>query len=183
VHAFRGAARQLARETENTILWSDEVEMAKASALYDEDFVRWTEEQAAALRRGKGSNLPLDWENLAEEIESLGKSDRRELRSQITRILRHLLKLEVSPAKEPRAGWRATVDEARTEIEGILEDSPSLRREVDRLIVKQIPAAAKLAADDLLQYAEPADAIWARLQNEVFSAEQVLGDWFPDQSV
>ena len=63
--------------------------MAKLSGLYDEDFVRWTEEQAAALRRAKGSNLPLDWENLAEEIESLGKSDRRELRSQITRILRH----------------------------------------------------------------------------------------------
>jgi hypothetical protein len=75
VQAFRGAARQLAHETENTILWSGEVEMAKASALYDEDFVRWTEEQAAALRRAKGSNLPLDWEYLAEEIESLGKSE------------------------------------------------------------------------------------------------------------
>jgi hypothetical protein len=64
--------------------------MAKLKALYDQDFVRWTEEQAAALRRAKslppaaprGSNLLLDWENLAEEIESLGKSDRRELRSQ-----------------------------------------------------------------------------------------------------
>jgi Domain of unknown function DUF29 len=59
--------------------------MAKLKALYDEDFVRWTKEQAAALRRAKnlppagtvGSNLPLDWENLAEEIESLGKSERR----------------------------------------------------------------------------------------------------------
>ena len=77
-------------------------DMAKLSTLYDEDFVRWTEEQAAALRRAKGSNLALDWENLAEEIESLGKSDRRELRSQITRILRHLVKLEASPAAEPR---------------------------------------------------------------------------------
>ena len=63
--------------------------MAKLSALYDEDFVRWTEEQAAALRRARSlaarstgrSNLRLDWENLAEKIESLGKSDRRELRS------------------------------------------------------------------------------------------------------
>jgi Domain of unknown function DUF29 len=86
--------------------------VAKASALYDEDFVRWTEEQAAALRRAKGSSLPLDWENLAEEIESLGKSDRRELRSQITRISRRLLKLEVSPAREPRAGWRTNVRDA-----------------------------------------------------------------------
>ncbi len=42
------------------------------SGLYDQDFVRWTEEQAAALRRAKSSNQALDWENLAEEIESLG---------------------------------------------------------------------------------------------------------------
>ena len=63
--------------------------MAKVGALYDRDFVLWTEEQAAALRRAKGSNLPLDWENLAEEIESLGKSDRRALSSQIRRILHH----------------------------------------------------------------------------------------------
>ena len=98
--------------------------MAKASALYGEDFVRWTEEQAAALRRAKGSNLPLDWENLAEEIESLGKSDRRELRSQIRRILRHLLKLEVSSAKEPRAEWRTTIREARSEIESWRTSEP-----------------------------------------------------------
>ena len=108
--------------------------MANLRALYDEDFVRWTEQQAAALRRAKSSDLPLDWENLAEEIESLGKSDRRELRSQITRILRHLLKLEVSPAAEPRAGWRAMIREARSEIEGVLEDSPSLWREARAMI-------------------------------------------------
>ena len=93
--------------------------MAKLKALYDEDFVRWTEEQAAALQQAKGSNLPLDWENLAKEIESLGRSDRRELRSQITRILRHLLKLEVSPAAESRAGWRSTIRDAQSEIEGV----------------------------------------------------------------
>ena len=75
--------------------------MAKADELYEQDFFLWAKEQAAALRLAKNSNLPLDWENLAEEIESLGKSDRRELRSQIRRILRHLLKLEASPSVEP----------------------------------------------------------------------------------
>jgi Domain of unknown function DUF29 len=70
--------------------------MAKAGALYEQDFFLWTKEQAAALRLAKNSNLPLDWENLAEEIER--KSDRRELRSQIRRILRHLLKLEATPS-------------------------------------------------------------------------------------
>jgi len=155
--------------------------MAKPSALYDQDFVRWTEEQAAALRRAKGSNLPLDWENLAEEIESLGESDRRELRSQITRILRHLLKLEVSPAAEPRAVWRATIREARSEIEGVLDDSPSLRDEAMALITKQIRAAAELAADDLGRHSEPAGAVWGRLGKEHYTPEQVLGDWFPDE--
>jgi hypothetical protein len=153
--------------------------MAELGELYDLDFVRWTEEQAAALRRAKSSNLPLDWENLAEEIESLGRSDRRELRSQITRVLRHLLKLEVSPATEPRAGWRGTVDEARDEIGGLLEDSPSLRREIDGVIKKQIRVAAKLAADDLSQHGEPADPVPARLERGGFTADQVLGDWFP----
>jgi hypothetical protein len=162
--------------------------MAKLEALYDEDFVRWTEEQAAALRRAKslppagtrGSNLLLDWENLAEEIESLGKSDRRELRSQITRVLRHLLKLEASPAAEPRAGWRATIDEARTEIDGLLEDSPSLRRETQALIKKQIRAAARLAADDLTHHGEVMEAVRARLERGEYTEEQVLGDWFPN---
>jgi hypothetical protein len=141
--------------------------MAKLNNLYDEDFVRWTEEQAAALRQAKGSNLPLDWENLAEEIESLGKSDRRELRSQITRILRYLLKLEASPAAEPRAGWRSTIREARSEIEGVLEDSPSLRREAEAMISKQIRAAAELAADDLGQHGEPIEAIRAARRRRI----------------
>src|SRR6516225_10344477 len=123
--------------------------MTDARGLYDVDFVAWTEQQAAALRAAAhgGTNQPLDWENLAEEIESLGKSDRRELRSQITRILRHLLKLEASPAAEPRAGWRTTIREARAEIEGVLDDSPSLRGEAKALITRQIRAAAELAAD------------------------------------
>ena len=156
--------------------------MANLRALYDEDFVRWTEQQAAALRRAKSSDLPLDWENLAEEIESLGKSDRRELRSQITRILRHLLKLEVSPAAEPRAGWRATIREARSEIEGVLEDSPSLWREAQAMITKQVRAAAELAPDDLGQHGEPADAVWKRLGMGHYTVEQILGDWSPAES-
>ena len=161
--------------------------MGKRGDLYDVEFVRWTEEQAAALRQAQGSsggsNLPLDWDNLAEEIESLGKSDRREFRSHITRILRHLLKLEVSPAARPRAGWRATIDEARIEIEGLLEDSPSLQREADVLIKNQIRAAARLAADDLRLHGEPTKAIEARLDAGGFTVEQVLGDWFPDRPV
>ena len=152
------------------------------SGLYDEDFVRWTEEQAAALRRAKVSNLSLDWENLAEEIESLGKSDRRALRSQTRRILRHLFKLEKSPAVELRTGWRATVRDARSEIADVLRDSPSLQREMDDFIAEEATAAAELAIEDLAEHGEPAEAVRARLEQGEFTAEQVVGDWFPDRT-
>jgi Domain of unknown function DUF29 len=156
--------------------------MPKTNKLYDRDFFLWTQEQAAALRAVKNSNLPLDWANLAEEIESLGKSDRRQLRSQIRRILRHLLKLEVSPASDPRGGWCSTIADSRSEIEDVLHDSPSLRREIDRMIAEELDAAAKFAAADLRQHGEAAEAVWVRLEKGGFTAEQVLGDWFPGAS-
>src|SRR5260370_9191770 len=152
--------------------------MAKVGELYDQDFFLWTIEQAAALRCAKDSNLPLDWENLAEEIESLGTSDRRELKSQIRRILRHLLKLDASPAVEPRAGWRSTILDARTEIDDVLRDSPSLRREIDRLVLEQLTIAVELAVADLSQYGEPPAAVRAPHEKPGLTAGQVLGGWF-----
>jgi hypothetical protein len=154
--------------------------MTKSSELYDRDFARWTADQAAALRRAKRSNLPLDWENLGEEIEDLGKSRRTELRSQIRRVLRHLFKLEASPASELRAGWRATILEARGEIEDLLWESPSLRRLVDGYVADQAARAAKLAASDLGQHDEPGEAVWTRLDQGGFTPAQVLEDWFPE---
>jgi len=154
--------------------------MTDNSDLYEADFLLWTERQAAALRRAKGANLPLDWDNLAEEIESLGRSQRRELSSQLRRVLRHLLKLQASPAAEPRAGWGATIREARKEIDNLLRDSPSLRRQVQSLIDDEAGLAAELAVADLSRYGEPVGAVRARLSQGGFTAEQVLGDWFPD---
>ena len=116
----------------------------------------------------------------AEKIESLGKSDRRQVTSQIRRILRHLLKLEASAAMRPRAGWRSTIIDARSQIDEVLSDSPSLRREVDRLIKDQLAAAAELASSDLGQLGEPAHFVRARIEKGGFTVEQVLGDWFPD---
>ena len=156
--------------------------MTKVSELYDRDFFLWTQEQAAALRAARKSNLPLDWDNLAEEIASLGTSQRTELNSQVRRILRHLFKLDASPAADPRAGWRTTVRDARIEIEDLLEGSPSLRRETDAVVKRQNISAAKLAAYDLEDHGEPAETVWARLEKGGFTAEQVLGDWFPEAS-
>ena len=95
---------------------------------YDADLTLWAESQARALRDAghAGTNLPIDWENVAEEIESLGKSQARELASRIRTILVHLLKLEGSPVAEPRAGWRETIQEQRNEIEAVLLAHPKV---------------------------------------------------------
>jgi hypothetical protein len=97
---------------------------AGSSGLYDADFFRWTETMAAALRSGELSRL--DLENLAEEIESLGRSDRRRIESRLTVLLMHLLKWQVQP--EMRSGsWRGTIVAQRTRIRKLLQESPSLR--------------------------------------------------------
>src|SRR5258708_16985298 len=82
-------------------------DMAELKSLYDNDFLAWSKQQAEALRAAMrdGSNQSLDFGNLAEEIEDLGKSVRRELQSQLRRVVRHLPNLEHAPAKKPRRGW------------------------------------------------------------------------------
>lgn len=154
--------------------------MAKAGALYDEDFVRWTEVQAEGLRRaaGLGSNLPLDWNNLAEEVESLGRSQRRELRSRIAVIIEHLLKLAHSPSAGLRYGWIETVGRERREVERLLEDSPSLRGEIDRLVALEGPRTTAFVADLLIRRGEATRSFAS--EQAAFTAGQVLGDWFPD---
>jgi len=116
--------------------------------LYERDFCEWTVEQAAALRgaAARRLNLALDFENLAEEIESLGRSDRRALVSHIKRVIEHLLKLQYSPAEEPRAGWQESVDLHRQEARGLLSDSPSLRQHVEIALETCYRDAARLAA-------------------------------------
>ena len=89
----------------------DNPRMAEAHALsdYDTDTVLWSERQADLLRRvaaGERVNDQVDWENVAEEIDSAGRSQRLALASYVGLVLEHLMKLEASPAIEPRRGWR-----------------------------------------------------------------------------
>jgi hypothetical protein len=81
---------------------------------YDTDFYAWTQAQAAALRDHKWDTL--DVENLAEEIESLGRSERFAIESHLQNLLTHLLKWRYDPATEPRRGWRITIRNARLDI-------------------------------------------------------------------
>jgi Domain of unknown function DUF29 len=92
---------------------------------YDTDFYQWTQTQAAAIR---AKDWPaLDREHVAEEIESLGKSDRRAIESHLERLLLHLLKWRHDPVLEPRRGWQLTIRHARRELGRLLRDSPSLQ--------------------------------------------------------
>jgi len=100
---------------------------------YQTDFYAWTQDQARQLREAAAArvNLPLDFENLAEEVESMGRSDARAVNSALTRILEHLLKLEYSPAAGPRDGWEESVNVQRLNLRDVLADSPSLHGRID----------------------------------------------------
>ncbi len=155
--------------------------MPDLAQLYEEDFVRWTEVQAKALRDAAqaGANLPLDWENLAEEVEDLGKSRRSEMNSRIAIIIEHLLKLECSPASNPRRGWIRTVARERLHVEDVLKENPSLRRETADAVEAGMRRAMKLVALDLRLYNEATPAVLARFAGLSYTEEQVLSDWFP----
>jgi hypothetical protein len=158
---------------------------ANAAQLYEEDFVRWTEQQAAALRAAAGlaTHLPLDWENLAEEIDSLGRSQTREVASRIAVVIEHLIKLEVLPAIEPRPGWIDTTGRERRDIENLLSDSPSLRSRVASMIARETPRTIRLVARSLRNHGETELETIARAERASYTEEQVLGDWFPSDAL
>jgi uncharacterized protein DUF29 len=149
---------------------------------YDTDVYAWSQRQGALLRRlaagERVNDADLDWPNIAEEIETVGRSERAAVASHVANIIEHLIKLQVSPATEPRAGWRESVGRARGEIERLLEDSPSLRRNVDAIIARELPRARRFAGAALVRHGE---APMTDPQTITYAEDQVLGDWFPDE--
>jgi hypothetical protein len=125
--------------------------MVQARVGYEDDLFAWTQEQAALLRAHAVDGL--DWENLAEEIESMGGRDRRELKSRLTVILLHLLKWQTQPDLRGTS-WRKTLRTQRREIRDILQQSPSLRREVPGMITTGYGDAIKDAVDETSLAAE-----------------------------
>jgi hypothetical protein len=132
------------------------------------------------LRRRAAGELvneaELDWPNIAEEIESMGQAQRRELASRIAAILLHLMKLQASPASEPRAGWRDTVLEQRDELTRLLLAAPSLRGQVSAVIAAELPAARRRVRVALTAYNETPGI---DLDAVSYSTDDVLGDWLP----
>lgn len=92
-------------------------------ALYEEDFYAWTQQQAGLLRRSAFSSNSFDAENMAEEIEDLGRSELRAAQSLVEHIVEHLLKLEFSWLEEPAEHWRDEIVERRLQLDKTLTRS------------------------------------------------------------
>jgi hypothetical protein len=94
------------------------------SEKYLEDFSSWIDQTAQLLRERRWHEI--DMPTLIEEVEDLGKSERRGIASQLTRLLLHLLKWQYQPQRRSDS-WLDSITDARTQIELAIEDSPSLR--------------------------------------------------------
>jgi len=113
-----------------------------AASLYDQDFATWTSETARLLRARRFDQI--DIEHVAEEIEDMGKSEKRELLIRLSVLILHLLKWRYQPDKQS-PGWQSTIVTQRAELERLLEDSPSLRRTVAASAAKIYPDAVEAA--------------------------------------
>ncbi|PSN13676.1 DUF29 domain-containing protein [filamentous cyanobacterium CCT1] len=146
----------------------------KLKSLYDQDYQLWLEDTVAHL---KSHNFDaLDLENLIEEIESLGRSDKQSLNSYLKRLCEHLLKLSYWETERDRcfSGWDREIENFRQEIQEILDDSPSLRNRLgDRY------PAAYVRGRRLFLKVSKLDS--ERIpESPCFSLEQALDDdWLP----
>ena len=148
--------------------------------LYEQDFHAWTEAQASALARGDDGAL--DLKNLAEEVRSLGASERRELQSRIITILEHLIKYQYGLNRDPADGWYETIQRERTAVMLLLKASSSLRRFLADYVRDGYPYARTNALLSFDRYeAARLDHYRNALPDEVpYDAEQVLdGDVLP----
>ena len=146
---------------------------------YDDDFYAWTQHQAEVLRSMAVADSRFDRQHVAEEIEDLGKSERDAVRSQIRRIIEHLLKLGYSPAEPPRFDWMNTIDDARQTVSDKI--SPTLRRDAEAALAGLYVEARRNAARGLRRYGEQgaADAL---PQACPYSFDDICReDWYPER--
>jgi hypothetical protein len=139
--------------------------------LYERDFFQWTQITAALLRQGKWHEV--DPESVAEELESLGKRDRRELASRLQILVMHLLKWHYQPERRVEGhSWRSTIRTQRLQLRLLLRDSPSLRPQVPPFVAEVYPTARAEACDEtgLPETTFPQECPW--------TAEQMLDDDF-----
>jgi hypothetical protein len=143
----------------------------KNDQLYEQDFYAWANEQAGLLRAGKLSEA--DIEHIAEEIESMGKGEKRELASRLTVLLLHLLKWQFQPGRHG-ASWQATIRVQRRDLAVHMKDNPSLKAVLPEIIEQAYGSAIIEAGVEtgLLETTFPTVCPW--------SFEQISGpDFWP----
>src|SRR5215472_11756345 len=146
---------------------------ASGSELYERDYYAWVQDQVDALRQRRIEEV--DWENVAEEIEDLGKSQRQSIESQMVRFLENLLKLQYAGEtirKNNARGWHLSARDARLVVRKLLDQNPSLRRQLVGMLpfVYQRGRFAALGKARLPDHAIPESCPWA--------VEQVMDDDF-----
>ncbi len=143
-----------------------------ANDLYEADFYAWTQEQARLLREQRWADLDLD--NLVDEVESVGRSDKRQIESRLEVLLAHLLKWKFQPGGRCNS-WIGTIFEQRGRIAGLVEESPSLREFQRQEVFKSYRAARLTAAK------ETGIALGVFPEECPFTPEQVLDlEYFPE---
>jgi hypothetical protein len=144
-----------------------------ARDLYERDYLAWTDQQAALLR-ARGANA-LDYDNLAEEIEDLGKAEYYGCESRVERIIEHLLKLEFVHSPRDRAHWRGEVTQFRLQLQDRLSGTivnrlkPRLPTLFDRQI-KLLVRRELLNEPALVRVARPDGYMWDQITDE---------EWYP----
>ena len=137
---------------------------------YEQDYYQWTQAMVKALRERDYSSL--DWENLIEEIEDMGKSQKRAIESLLMRLTEHLLKLKYWEAENKRnqGHWRSEIVNFRILLKKRLNDSPSLKAKLAEIYAEIFPGC-KRSVQQLFDLPEQVE----------LKLEQVLDDnWFPD---
>ncbi|WP_414586652.1 DUF29 domain-containing protein [Scytonema sp. PCC 10023] len=112
------------------------------SPLYETDFYAWTQQQVTLLKAQQWDRL--DTVNLIEEIETLGRKERQELRNRLGVLLGHLLKWQFQPEKRNNS-WLSTIREQRVQIKLLLQDSPSLKLYLDEVFLAAYELGLALA--------------------------------------
>ncbi len=115
--------------------------------LYDSDYQLWLENTINQLRRGDFQAV--DWQNLLEELADLGKNNRRALKSLLTRLLEHLLKLTYWQSQRDynQAGWKKEIRNFRLQIADLLADSPSLKPYLSEILEECYSDAREIIID------------------------------------
>jgi hypothetical protein len=145
---------------------------------YDDDFYAWTQYQAKVLRTLRTRDNRFDRDNVAEEIETVGRNERDAVRSEVRRILEHFLKLEHSPATEPRSDWMVAIANARAELEEKL--TATLRQDVETVLPRVYARAKDVGEVALLKYGE-GNAVTRFPATCPYTLDQILAiGWYPE---